>query len=95
MNHFRCLSCTGLKIIKREVLISSLENMGTKCLKTLSDLFSRNLINQSSCRILTTYARTRPILHDNWSIRLGENRPDRALQYLAVVLPGNWDNSKN
>ena len=37
-------------------------------------------IDQSSCRILTTHAMIRSILHDDWSIRLGENRPDRALK---------------
>ena len=26
------------------------------------------------------------IMHDNWSIRLGENRPDRALKHLAAML---------
>ena len=50
-------------------------SIAAKCLKTLSGLFSRNLIDQSSCRILTIHAKTRPILHDDSSIRLGENRP--------------------
>ena len=27
-------------------------------------------------------------MHDNWSIRLGENRPERALKRLTVVLLG-------
>ena len=26
------------------------------------------------------------ILHDGWSIKLGENRPDRALQHLLAIL---------
>ena len=29
---------------------------------------------------------TRPILHDDWLIRLGENRPDKALKHLAAML---------
>ena len=57
-----------------------------KCLRTFSDLFSPTIIDQSSCRILTTHAKNTPILHDDWSIRLGENRPDRALTHLAVML---------
>ena len=28
------------------------------------------------------------ILHDDWSIRLGENRPDRVLKHLAAMLSG-------
>ena len=51
-----------------------------------SILFSPNLIDQSSCRILTTDAKTRPILHDDWSIWLGENRPDMVLKHLAAML---------
>ena len=47
---------------------------------------SPNIIDQSSCGILTTYAKTRPILHDDWSIRLGENRPDKTLKHLATML---------
>ena len=68
--------------------------MVVKCLKTLSGLFSPNLIYQSSCRVLTTNAKnpfcakTRPIMHDDWSIRLGENRPDRALKHLTAMLVG-------
>ena len=56
-----------------------------KCLRTLSGLFSPNLIVQSSCRILITHAKIRPILHDDWSIRLGENRLDKALKHLAAT----------
>ena len=61
-------------------------NISAKYLRTLSDLFSPNLIDQSSGRILTTHAKTRPILHNDWSIRLGENRPDRALKHLVTML---------
>ena len=43
-------------------------SIATKCLRALSGLFSPNLIHQSSCRILTTYAKTRSILYDDWSI---------------------------
>ena len=56
-----------------------------KYLRTLSSLFSPNLIDQSSSRILTRHAKTRPVLHDDWLIKLGENRPDRALKHLAAV----------
>ena len=31
-------------------------------------------------------ARVVRILHDDWSIRLGENRPDRVLKHLAAIL---------
>ena len=54
--------------------------------ETLSGLFSSNLIDQLSYRILTTQAKTRTIFHDDWSIRLGENRPDRTLTHLAAML---------
>ena len=64
----------------------SCESIATKCLRTLSGLCSPNLIDQSSCRILTTYAMTRAILHDDWLIMLGENRLDRALKYLVTML---------
>ena len=58
----------------------SLQSTATKYLRALLGLFSPNLIDQSSCRILTTHAKTRPILHDDWSIRLGENRPYQSSQ---------------
>ena len=48
-------------------------SIAAKCLRALSRLFSPNLIDQSSCSILTTYAKKSPILHDDWSISLGEN----------------------
>ena len=57
-----------------------LESIAAKCLRALSDLFSPNLINQSSCRISTSHAKARPILQDDWSIRLGENRLDQSSQ---------------
>ena len=65
---------------------SSAYSMVVKCLRALSGLFSPNLSDQLSCRILTTGAKTRLILHDDWSIRLGENRPDRVLKHLAATL---------
>ena len=49
------------------------------CLRALLCLFSPNIIGQSPWRILTTHTKTRPILHDDWSIRLGENRLDQTL----------------
>ena len=61
-------------------------SIAAKRLRTLSSLFSLNLIHQSSCRIMTIHAKTRPILHADWSIRLGENGPDRALKHLAATL---------
>ena len=51
-----------------------------KCLRALSGLFSPNLIDQSSCRILIIYGKTRPILLDDWPIRLGDNRPNQSTQ---------------
>ena len=59
-----------------------------KCLRSMSSLFSPNLIDQSSGRILTTRAKARPILHDDWSIRLGEKRTDRDLTHMASMLFG-------
>ena len=61
-------------------------SISTECLRTLSGLFSPNLIDQSSCRILITHAKTRSILHDDWPVRLGGNRHDRALKHLAAML---------
>ena len=48
--------------------------------------FLPKLIDQSSCGILITHAKTRPILHYDWSISLGGNRPDRAVKHLAAML---------
>ena len=48
--------------------------------------FLPNLIDQSSSRILTTHARTRPILHDDWLIKLGENGLDKALIHMVDML---------
>ena len=53
---------------------------------TVSSLFPPNLIDQSSCRILTIPSKTKPILHDDWSLRLGEKRLDRTLAHLAAML---------
>ena len=62
--------------------------MVTKCLRALSGLFSPNLIGQSSSKILTAHAKTRPILHDEWSSRLGGggDRPDMTFKCLAAML---------
>ena len=46
----------------------------------------QNLIDQSSCRMGLALACVMIIMHDDWSIRLGENRPDRALIHLAAML---------
>ena len=64
----------------------TLSSIAAKCLITVPSLFSPNLIDQSSCRALTTHAKIRSILHDDWLIRLGENRPDRALEHLMGML---------
>ena len=48
-------------------------------------MFSQ-LIDQSPCRILITHSNTRSISHADWSIGLGENRPDRVLKRLAAML---------
>ena len=61
-------------------------SIAARFLRTMSSLFSPNLIDQSSYRILSTHAKTRPILHDDWSIRLGENRPDSSRKHLATML---------
>ena len=55
-------------------------------MRTISGQFSGNLIDKSPYRILTTHARTSPILHDAWSLKLGENRPNRTLKYLVAML---------
>ena len=59
---------------------SALKYIAAKWLRALSGLFSPKLIHQSSCRILNTHVKTRPILHDDWSIRMGENRLYRSSQ---------------
>ena len=40
-------------------------SIGAEYLRAMSVLFSPNLIDQSPCRILTTHAKTRPVLHDD------------------------------
>ena len=49
-------------------------------------VFSPNLIDQSSCKMGLVLVCVVRILHDDWSIRLGENRPARALKHLAAIL---------
>ena len=53
--------------------------IATKYLRAQTGLFSPNLNGQSSCRILITHEKTRPMLQDDWSTRLGENRSDQTL----------------
>ena len=53
------------------------DSIVTKSLKTLSGLFSPNLIDQSSCKMSLVLACVVRILHDDWSIRLGEYRLDK------------------
>ena len=69
--------------LRFKVLILSI---AAKSLRTLSGLIPPNLIDESSCGILTTRAKTWPILHDDWSITLGENRPDGAFKHLKDML---------
>ena len=69
-----------------QLYCTTLDSIAAKCLRTLSSLFSPDLTDQSSRRIKTTHAKARPIFHADWSIRLGENRPDRALKHLAAML---------
>ena len=57
-----------------------------KCLRALPDLFSPNLIDQSSCKLNLVSACVGRILHDDWSIRLGENRRGRVLKHLTAML---------
>ena len=61
-------------------------SIAAKCVRTQLFLLSPNLTDQSSCRILTTHAKTRPILHYDWSIRLGENRLGRVFKHLMAML---------
>ena len=39
---------------------------------------------------MTTHVKTTPILHADWSIRLGENRFDWALKHLAAMLAASF-----
>ena len=55
-------------------------SIAAKCFESSFRSISPNLIDQSSYRILTTHTRTRPILHDDRSIRLGENRHYQSFQ---------------
>ena len=62
------------------------DSIGAKCLRTLSGLFSPNLMDQSSCKMGLALACAVRILHGDWSIRLGESRPDKVLKHLAAML---------
>ena len=53
------------------------DSIVTNSLKTLSGLFSPNLIDQSSCKMSLVLACVVRTLHDDWSIRLGEYRLDK------------------
>ena len=57
-----------------------------KCLRALSGLFSPILTDQSLCRMGLVLACVDRILHDDWSIRLGENRLDTVIEHLAAML---------
>ena len=56
------------------------------CLIALLGLFSPNLTDQSACKMGLALACVVVILHDDWSIRSGENRLDRVLKHLAAML---------
>ena len=87
LNECKChLMVSGYKFYKYRKCKINESSIVAKYLRTLSSLFSPNLIDQSSCRIMTTHTKSRPILHDDWSIRLGENRPDSVLKHLAAML---------
>ena len=43
-------------------------------------------MDKSLCRVALVVISLVRILHDDWSIRLGENRPDRALKHLVAML---------
>ena len=62
-------------------------SIAAKCLRALSGLFSPNLIDQSACRMSLALACVVIILHDDWSISLGENRRNRGLKHLVAMLP--------
>ena len=64
----------------------SLMSIAAKCLRILSGLFSPNLIDQSSCKMDLVLACVVRMLHDDWSIRLGENIPYRVLKRLVAML---------
>ena len=56
-----------------------------KRLRAPSGLFSPNLIDQSSYRMDLALVCVVGILHDDWSIRLGENIFDMVLKHLAAM----------
>ena len=71
-------------------------SIAAECFRAPLGLFSPNLIDQSACRILTTHTKARPILHDDWSNRLGENSPNWARKHLeAMLLPNNFSIRSN
>ena len=49
-------------------------------------MFQTPVRSISSCEMGLVLARVVRILHDDWSIRLGENRLDRALKNFAAML---------
>ena len=59
-------------------------SIAAKCLRAC--LPSCNLIDQSSGRMGLALACVVRILHDDWSIRLGENRLHMVLKHLATML---------
>ena len=61
-------------------------SIAAQCLRVRSGLFSPNLISQSACKMSLALACVVIILHDDWSISLGENRLNRGLKHLAAKL---------
>ena len=73
-------------ILQDDLLIISGENRPDQSSQTFSsyanyhwfEQYSPNLIDQSSFKMGLVLACVVRILHDDWSIRLGENRPDQS-----------------
>ena len=92
ISHLKCVKSLGPHSISMRIFkllspsispplyIHKYTSIAAKCLGALSGLFSPSLTDQSSCKILTIHAKIRPILHDDWSIRSGENRRYWSLQ---------------
>ena len=66
--------------------LSVKHRIAATCFRAQLGLFSPNLIDQSSCRMGQVLACVVRILHDDWSIRLGENKPDEARKHLVAML---------
>ena len=81
-----CILITNKMARCCDILSVHLGSIAAKYLRALSGLFSPNLIDRSSCRMGLVLACVVRILHDDWSIRLGENRLDMVLKHLGAML---------